>query len=250
MERELQHQYFFRWRPLGEDRNGAGACAFNGDYGDAGAAGGGTAVPGFAATAVAVGESAYAEGIEVEGIFFGGGGRAFTGGGAHRVRGGVLRGRPTFRSVGAAGNQLRRVGEHADSVDFGSGDRVAGFDERGVYVPAVCHSVFYAADRVTMDCGDRASVHVELSAQQLSAGAAVHSRNRNRFDRNRRRGGDAAVGNSGDADLALYGGCFAGGFAAGALEQFVFQGFRNCGGAGGSGALAVCCNLVSVAREI
>src|SRR5260370_9590348 len=115
MERELQHQYFFRWLPLGEDRNGAGACAFNGDYGDAGAAGGGTAVPGFAATAVAVGESAYAEGIAVEGIFFGGGGRAFTGGRAHRVRGGVLRCRPTFPPLGAPGKPLPRYLENPHS---------------------------------------------------------------------------------------------------------------------------------------
>src|SRR6266849_6522857 len=104
MERELQHQYFLRWLPSGEDRNGAGACALAGDYGDAGAAGGGTAVPGFAAAAVAVVESTYVAGIAVEGIFFSGGGVAIVGGGAHRVRGGVLRGGPTFWSVGAAGD--------------------------------------------------------------------------------------------------------------------------------------------------
>src|SRR5216684_5329214 len=103
VERELQHQYFLRRLPSGEDRNGAGACALDGNYGDAGAAGGGTAVPGFAAAAVAVVESTYVAGIAVEGIFFSGGGGAIVGGGTYWLRGWILRGGgPIFWSLGAA----------------------------------------------------------------------------------------------------------------------------------------------------
>src|SRR5467141_2997397 len=117
MERELQHQCFIQWLPPGEDRNGTGACALDGDYGDAGVAGGGTAVSGFAAATIAVVESAYAAGIAVEGIFFGGGGGVIAGGSTHWLRGRILRGGgPIFWSVGAAGNELRRLGEQDDAV--------------------------------------------------------------------------------------------------------------------------------------
>src|SRR5258707_218384 len=141
-------------------------------------------------------------------------------------------------------------GEERLYWDFGSGDGVAGFDERGVYVSVVRDSVFQAVDGIAMDCRDRAGVYVELSAQQLPAGAAVHSRDRNRTVWHGGRAGDVALGNLGDVDLALNGGRFANWTAADSLEQLAFQGFGISGGAGGCGASAVCGDFVSFARGI
>src|SRR5579859_1613174 len=101
-----------------------------------------------------------------------------------------------------------------------------------------------------MDRRNSAGVYVELSAQQLSAGTTVHSGDRDRVVWHGGGRGPAALGNSGDADLALHGGRVAGGIAAGAVEQFVFQGFRDRGGAGGRRAAAVCSDFVLVAREL
>src|SRR5260370_22226420 len=179
MERQLCHERVLQRIHSGEDRIGAAVFGVDGADGDAGAAGGGTAVPGFAAAAIAAVESFHIARIAVEGIFFGGGGGAFAGGGTHRVRGWILCSGPTFWSVGAPGNQLSGFGEYAVSVAFRGSDRLAGFDERRVYVSTVCDSIFQARNRVAMDRGGVAGVYVGLSAQQLSAEAPLHPPNPN-----------------------------------------------------------------------
>ena len=66
--------------------------------------------------------------------------------------------------------------------------------------------LFAAHHEVALPGRRPARILLGISAQQLSAGAGVHSRHRSRPDRHRRRTRDAALGNLGDADLALHGG--------------------------------------------
>ena len=66
---------------------------------------------------------AHAARAAFEGIFLIGDGGTLACGGAYRIHRGVLHRRRTFRSLGAAGIELRKLGEHDVSVDFGSGDR-------------------------------------------------------------------------------------------------------------------------------
>ena len=173
---QLRHQQFLRQFFGDEDCRGAAALGIDGDYGDAGAARGGAAVSGIAAGALAAFANVDAAGIAVEGVFFRGGGGVVDGRGAHRVRSGVLRGSQPFWGLGAAGIELRGVREHGFPVDIGSGHRTAGFDERRVYVSLVCDSLLRADHPVSLGGGGGAGVFVELSAQQLSAGARLHSR--------------------------------------------------------------------------
>ena len=88
-------------------------------------------------------------------------------GGAHRIHRGVLHGRQTFRRLGAAGIELRKFGEHHVSVDFGRGDRLAGVDERRIYVPVVCDSLFEATDGLEHCRCDCSGVLLELSASAI-----------------------------------------------------------------------------------
>ena len=66
--------------------------------------------------------------------------------------------------------------------------------------------LFVAHHEVAIPGRRAARILLGISAQQLSAGTRVHSRHRSRPDRHRRRPRHAALGNLGDADLALHGG--------------------------------------------
>ena len=66
-----------------------------------------------------------------------------------------------------------------------------------------------------------------ISAQQLSAGACLHSRPRSRPDRHRRRARPAALGNLGDADLALHRGRVPHQHFLAALARLVSARFRS-----------------------
>src|SRR6266404_2686160 len=129
MGRELRHECLLCRLYFGEDWVGSAGFSVDGPDGDAGAAGGGTAVPLFATAAIAACERVYVAGIALEGIFLRGGGGAVYGGRAHRICGALLRGGATFLGVGAAGDQLSGFGEHAVSLACGSGDWFARLDE-------------------------------------------------------------------------------------------------------------------------
>jgi len=112
-----------------------------------------------------------------------------------------------------------------------------------------CDSFFSAIDGLAMDRGYLAGIYVELSAQQLSAGASVHSRNRNWAVRivagvvMLRWGILATLICITRWTLHWWACCCA-------LEQFVLQGLGDCGGIGSGGTAAVFCYFVSLAGHI
>ena len=108
--------------------------------------------------------------------------------------------------VGAARPQLRKRGQHLRALGLPADDRHLRRDERGISLPPVRDSVFAAHHEVAIPGRRPARLLLGISAQQLSAGARVHSRHRSRPDRHRRGTRHAALGNLGDAHLALHGG--------------------------------------------
>src|SRR5262249_28303804 len=128
------------------DRLGDPRLAADGAYDHDCVARGRAVVPDLPAHAVTTRENLYASRTSFEGIFLRRDGRTLAGRRAHRLRGRVLCDRATLWRVGSAGAQLRRVDQHALSVDFGRGNRPARFDERRVYISAVRDSLFRTDD--------------------------------------------------------------------------------------------------------
>ncbi len=138
--------------------------------------------------------------------------------GLSMVRSRVLHSGKPFRCLGAAGIELRGIGEYRVSLDIRRGDWIACFYERRIYFSPICDSFFRPAHAFPLDCSDRAGVFVELSAQQLPSRTAVHSRHRDRLVRHSRRDCYAALGYSCDPHLALHRGCVSGGLVPASFE--------------------------------
>ncbi len=131
--------------------------------------------------------------------------------------------------MGAARAELRGLGEHRDPVDRRNFDRTVGIHQRGVFVPAIRNSLPAKIDQIERDCRGVAGVFVGIPAHSISERAAIHSRAGSRVDWNRSRNRDAAMGNSGDAHVALHSGCVAGRIALDPFEQPILPRLGNCG---------------------
>ena len=139
--RRLRHArilWQFRAAPRG-DCGGLGARY--GPDGDASAAGRRTPLSFLSAGSHAAFEGLHTAWASFEGIFFVGCGRADAGSGAHRLHRRLLHGWKPLWSLGAAGPELFRYGQHDVPVDRRRGHRADGLDKRRVFVSALCNTV-------------------------------------------------------------------------------------------------------------
>ncbi len=215
---ELRYKCFLRKFSCFEGGNGPSHIRCHSNYHHVGLTGWRAAVPRLTAKPVAAFQNLHMARVALERVFLVRSGWTVHGGGTHRVRSRVLHSGKPFRCLGAAGIELRGIGEYRVSLDIRRGDWIACFYERRIYFSPICDSFFRPAHAFPLDCSDRAGVFVELSAQQLPSRTAVHSRHRDRLVRHSRRDCYAALGYSCDPHLALHRGCVSGGLVPASFE--------------------------------